>query len=302
MRVTDHIMELDKKDPGERGTIRKDFGRLAFVLLGALLMAFNIRTFVRAGNLYPGGATGLSLLIIRLLKKFAGISLPYAPVNIILNAIPVYIGFRFIGKKFTGFSLVMIVANSLLVDLIPAHAITYDPLLIAIFGGMINGLAISLCLMVGATSGGTDFISIYISKKTGKDAFNIILGMNVCILAIAGLNFGWDKALYSIVFQYFSTQVLHLLYRNYQKVTMFIVTDSPEEVSQMIYDVCRHGSTRIEGKGGYKGSDRTVVYSVIDAPESNRVIQEIYKIDPHAFVNSVQTKELRGNFYYKQMD
>ncbi|MDD5866710.1 MAG: YitT family protein [Lachnospiraceae bacterium] len=302
MRVTDHIMELDKKDPGERGTIRKDFGRLAFVLLGALLMAFNIRTFVRAGNLYPGGATGLSLLIIRLLKKFAGISLPYAPVNIILNAIPVYIGFRFIGKKFTGFSLVMIVANSLLVDLIPAHAITYDPLLIAIFGGMINGLAISLCLMVGATSGGTDFISIYISKKTGKDAFNIILGMNVCILAIAGLNFGWDKALYSIVFQYFSTQVLHLLYRNYQKVTMFIVTDSPDEVSKMIYEVCRHGSTRIEGKGGYKGSDRTVVYSVIDAPESNRVIQEIYKIDPHAFVNSVQTKELRGNFYYKQMD
>lgn len=302
MRVTDHIMELDKKDPGERGTIRKDFGRLAFVLLGALLMAFNIRTFVRAGNLYPGGATGLSLLIIRLLKKFAGISLPYAPVNIILNAIPVYIGFRFIGKKFTGFSLVMIVANSLLVDLIPAHAITYDPLLIAIFGGMINGLAISLCLMVGATSGGTDFISIYISKKTGKDAFNIILGMNVCILAIAGLNFGWDKALYSIVFQYFSTQVLHLLYRNYQKVTMFIVTDFPDEVSKMIYDVCRHGSTRIEGKGGYKGSDRTVVYSVIDAPESNRVIQEIYKIDPHAFVNSVQTKELRGNFYYQQMD
>jgi uncharacterized membrane-anchored protein YitT (DUF2179 family) len=302
MRVTDHIMELDKKDPGERGTIRKDFGRLAFVLLGALLMAFNIRTFVRAGNLYPGGATGLSLLIIRLLKKFAGISLPYAPVNIILNAIPVYIGFRFIGKKFTGFSLVMIVANSLLVDLIPAHAITYDPLLIAIFGGMINGLAISLCLVVGATSGGTDFISIYISKKTGKDAFNIILGMNVCILAIAGLNFGWDKALYSIVFQYFSTQVLHLLYRNYQKVTMFIVTDSPDEVSKMIYEVCRHGSTRIEGKGGYKGSDRTVVYSVIDAPESNRVIQEIYKIDPHAFVNSVQTKELRGNFYYKQMD
>ncbi|MFN2926628.1 YitT family protein [Lachnospiraceae bacterium YH-ros2228] len=302
MRVTDHIMELDKKDPGERGTIRKDFGRLVFVLLGALLMAFNIRTFVRAGNLYPGGATGLSLLIIRLLKKFAGISLPYAPVNIILNAIPVYIGFRFIGKKFTGFSLVMIVANSLLVDLIPAHAITYDPLLIAIFGGMINGLAISLCLMVGATSGGTDFISIYISKKTGKDAFNIILGMNVCILAIAGLNFGWDKALYSIVFQYFSTQVLHLLYRNYQKVTMFIVTDYPDEVSKMIYEVCRHGSTRIEGKGGYKGSDRTVVYSVIDAPESNRVIQEIYKIDPHAFVNSVQTKELRGNFYYKQMD
>jgi uncharacterized membrane-anchored protein YitT (DUF2179 family) len=156
--------------------------------------------------------------------------------------------------------------------------------------------------MVGATSGGTDFISIYISKRTGKDAFNIILGMNAVILAIAGLNFGWDKALYSIIFQYFSTQVLHLLYRNYQKVTMFIVTEYPEKVSQMIYDVCRHGTTMIDGRGGYEGSNRTVVYSVIDAPESGRVIQEIYKIDPHAFVNSVQTKELRGNFYYKKMD
>lgn len=302
MRVTDQIMELDKKTPGKRGAIRKDVARLGVVLLGALLMAVNIRIFVRAGHLYPGGATGLSLLIIRLLKKFAGISVPYAPVNILLNSIPVYIGFRYIGKKFTGFSLVMILANSLLVDLLPTHAITYDPLLIAIFGGMINGLAISLCLLVGATSGGTDFISIYISKRTGKDAFNIILGMNAVILGIAGLNFGWDKALYSIVFQYFSTQVLHLLYRNYQKVTMFIVTEYPEKVSQMIYDVCRHGSTMIEGKGGYEGSNRTVVYSVIDAPENGRVIQEIYKIDPHAFVNSVQTKELRGNFYYKKMD
>lgn len=302
MRVTDHIMELDKKEPGKKGTLRRDAGRLAFVLMGAFLMAVNIRIFVRAGNLYPGGATGLSLLIIRLLKKFAGISLPYAPVNILLNSIPVYIGFRYIGKKFTGFSLVMILANSFMVDLLPTHAITYDPLLIAIFGGMINGLAISLCLMVGATSGGTDFISIYISKRTGKDAFNIILGMNAVILAIAGLNFGWDKALYSIIFQYFSTQVLHLLYRNYQKVTMFIVTEYPEKVSQMIYDVCRHGTTMIDGRGGYEGSNRTVVYSVIDAPESGRVIQEIYKIDPHAFVNSVQTKELRGNFYYKKMD
>ena len=302
MRVTDQIMELDKKTPGKRGAIRKDAARLGVVLLGALLMAVNIRIFVRAGHLYPGGATGLSLLIIRLLKKFAGISVPYAPVNILLNSIPVYIGFRYIGKKFTGFSLVMILANSFLVDLLPAHAITYDPLLIAIFGGMINGLAISLCLMVGATSGGTDFISIYISKRTGKDAFNIILGMNAVILGIAGLNFGWDKALYSIIFQYFSTQVLHLLYRNYQKVTMFIVTEYPEKVSQMIYDVCRHGTTMIDGRGGYEGSNRTVVYSVIDAPESGRVIQEIYKIDPHAFVNSVQTKELRGNFYYKKMD
>ena len=162
--------------------LKKDLKRLLVVCLASVLMALNIKSFVRTGGLYPGGATGLSLLIQRGAQMYLGLALPYTVINVILNAIPIYIGFRFIGKKFTLYSCLCIVLTSVLTDLIPGIAITSDVLLISIFGGIINGFAISLCLLTGSTTGGTDFISIYLSEKKGMDAFNIILGLNAVIL------------------------------------------------------------------------------------------------------------------------
>ncbi len=129
---------------------KNDLKRIVVVCFAALMMALNIKTFVRAGGLYPGGATGLTLLVQRSAKLFFHIAIPYTFVNVLLNAVPIYIGFRFIGKKFTLYSCLMIVLTSVLTDMLPGYAITYDTLLISIFGGMINGLAISLCLAVNA--------------------------------------------------------------------------------------------------------------------------------------------------------
>ena len=179
----------------EKTEWKQDMKTLIVVCLASVLMAVNIKTFVRAGDLYPGGVTGLSLLVQRGAQMFAGISLPYTLINVVLNAIPVYIGFRFIGKKFTLYSCVCIVLTSVLTDVIPGIAITSDVLLISIFGGIMNGFAISLCLLVGATSGGTDFISIYLSEKKGMDTWNLILAFTAVILVVAGFMFGWDKAL-----------------------------------------------------------------------------------------------------------
>ena len=79
--------------------------------------------------------------------------------------------------------------------------ITYDTLLISIFGGILGSAAISICLINGASGGGTDFISIYFSEKKGIDAWNYIFLGNVVILTTAGILFGFDKALYSIIYQ-----------------------------------------------------------------------------------------------------
>ncbi len=286
----------------ERSTIKKDGRRLITVLIAALIFAFNVKIFVRTGGLYPGGATGITILIQNISEHFFGVRPPYSLLNILLNAFPVYIGFRYIGKKFTTFSLLMIFVSSVLVDMIPAYTVTYDTLLIAVFGGLINGCAISLCLSVDATSGGTDFISIYLSQRRGIDSFNYMLGLNVVILSIAGIMFGWDKALYSIIYQYVTTQVIHLLYKGYQQVTMFIVTDHPTEICRGISDISHHGATIMEGKGSYDMTDRSVVYSVISVADSRKVIQEIRTIDPCAFINSVRTKELQGNFYFSPKD
>ena len=278
---------------------KEDGKRIFIICLASLLMAVYIKSFVRTGGLYPGGATGLTILIQRVAQLFLNVELPYSVVNLLLNAVPVYIGFRFIGKKFTLYSCLMIVLTSVLTDIVPGYTITYDTLLISIFGGMINGLAISVCLLVNATTGGTDFIAIFLSEKKGVDSFNIILALNVVILAAAGILFGWDKALYSIIFQYASTQVLHTLYKKYQQNTLFVVTNKPQEVSEAIARECNHGATILEGEGSYEHCERHVVYSVVSSAESKHVIHAVKESDPAAFVNVIRTEQLSGRFYQK---
>ena len=148
--------------------IKKDVKRLLFVVIAGIIMAFNIKTFVRVGELVPGGVNGLTILIQRIALRYFSMELPYTIINLLLNSIPVYIGFRFIGKKFTLFSLIAILITGILTDLMPSFPVTYDPLLIAVFGGILNGVAMSLCFYVDATTGGTDFIAIYLSQKEGK--------------------------------------------------------------------------------------------------------------------------------------
>ena len=278
---------------------KESIKKILVICFASFLMALNIKSFVRTGGLYPGGATGLALLIQRAADMFLHITIPYTIVNILLNAIPVYIGFRFIGKKFTMYSCLMIVLTSVLTDIIPGYAITYDTLLISIFGGLINGFVIGLCLHMNATTGGTDFIAIYLSEKKEIDSWNVVLGINVVILAAAGVLFGWDKALYSIIFQYTSTQVVHILYRKYQHETLFIVTNKATEVYEVISKMSNHGATMMEGEGSYEHQERKIVYSVVSSAQSKSIIREVKKADPHAFVNAIKTEQIAGRFYQK---
>lgn len=278
---------------------RKQFLRPIVVVIAAIIMSLNIKIMVRNAGLYPGGANGLTILTQAILREFFQIEAPYTFINIFWNSIPVYIGFKYIGKNFTLFSLVMILLNSVLVDIIPQYTLTSDILLISVFGGMLNGLAIALCLKVDATTGGTDFISIFLSEHYGIDGFNLTLGLNAIILVTAGILFGWDKALYSIIYQYVSTQTIHLLYRSYSQVTLFIITNKVDEISEMIHAITQHGATILQGEGAYKNDERKMIYSVIHESSEKAIIANILAIDPNAFINCLRTKEIKGNF--KQM-
>ena len=279
--------------------LKEDGRKFIIIIIAAFFMALNIKTFVRTGGLYPGGATGLTILIQRVGETYFGISLPYSLINILMNAIPIYIGFRFIGKKFTIFSCMMIILVGLFTDLIPGYIITEDILLISIFGGMINGFFASICLNTNATAGGTDFIAIFLSEKLGMDSFNIILGFNAIILLIAGYLFGWDKALYSIIFQYASTVVIHNMYKKFQQGTLFIVTNKPNEICDTISEITNHSATILEGEGSYEHCERNVVYSVVSRAETKKLIRAVKKVDSTAFVNLIRTEELAGRFYYR---
>lgn len=282
--------------------LKKDLKTLMCIVFAAVLMAVNIKTFVRTGGLYPGGVTGLTILIQHIVEKLFGFTLPFSLVNFALNGVPVYIGFKYIGKKFTAYSILMIILSSILTDIIPGFYVTEDILLISVFGGIINGLAISVCLLSGATSGGTDFISIFLSEKKGVDTFNLILGFNALILLVAGAIFGWDKALYSIFFQFASTIVIRTLYLKFQQATLFVVTTHPQKICDKIYDISMHGATIIDGEGSFGHSEKHVVYSVIARSDSRKVIKAIKETDPEAFVNVLRTDKLSGYFYYKKED
>lgn len=281
---------------------REDFKRLFGVIAGGLLMALNLKTFVSAGGLLPGGANGLTVLTQRIALSYFNVSIPFSLLNITINLIPIYIGFRFVGKKFTFYSLIMLLVTGFFTDYLHLAPITSDKLLIAIFGGIMNAMAITLCLWVDATSGGTDFIAIYLSEKKGVDTWNLIFYFNAVILLINGYLFGWDKALYSIIFQFVSTQTLSALYRNYQKLTFFIITDYPHEVAAGIHEVSHHGASIIKAEGAYGHQEKSMVYSVISSMDARKVKMKIKEIDPKAFINTVHSKDIMGRFYMKPKD
>lgn len=283
-------------------SLKEDGKRIVFVMLGAFLFAFNLKSFVRAGDLLPGGIAGITVLIQQIGNRYLGVDIPYSLANLLLNLGPIILGIKFIGKKFTTYSCMMIILSSLLTDILPVQPLTEDALLVAVFGGLLNGFSVSLCLLSGACSGGLDFVAIYLSNKKNIDAWNYILVLNGIILATAGLLFGWNRALYSIIFQFTSTQVVHLMYRKHQQHTLLIITNHAQEVYTVISNCTNHGATVFKGTGSYQKAERDMVYSVVSSDEVKMVLKNVKEADPHAFVNALQTDYINGRFEVKPED
>ena len=286
--------------------LKSTIKRLLLILAGSLLMAFDMNTFIKAGGILPGGFTGLVVLIQEICLRFGHFHLPFSVLYYILNFVPAAVCFKYIGKKFTLYSVLMVVVSGFLIDWMPHMFIDFiqlhDTLLSAVFGGLLFLVSISLCLYAGATSGGTDFIAIFISEKYKKDAWNYILAANCVILGAGGFLFSLDKALYSIIFQYVTTVGLEVLYKAYQHRTLLIITNIPEDVYKVINEKTHHGATYFEGRGTFEHKTRIMIYSVVTASEVKELIPAIAKIDPSAFINVIKTNQLNGKFFQKPKD
>ena len=277
--------------------IKSELKIVFFLTLAAVIIAFNLKSFIRTGGLFPGGFSGLTVLIQQIFGKYLNISIPYSVLYLPMNLIPAFIGFRYIGKRFTFYSFYVVLLSSLLTDVFPEITITYDTLLISIFGGIVSGVAGSICLMNGASGGGTDFISIYYSEKKGIDTWNYIFAANVVILCTAGILFGFDKALYSIIYQFAATQVLQTMFKRYQKDTLLIITDQPMAVYGKIRELTNHDATLLKGMGCYEHKEKDILYSVVGRDEVDKVISAIQAIDEQAFINVINTERINGRFY-----
>ena len=292
-------MDITKKI----GPWREVGKRLLVITIYSIIMALNYKSFVQAGDLFPGGFTGLTRLAQRCAQEFWGVTLPFAPINLVLNAIPAAVSFKLIGKRFTMYSCLAIVVSSIFTDLVPSVPVTEDILLICVFGGLINGFSISLCLQARITSGGTDFIAIALAERKNVNAWNYIFCGNVIMLMVAGALFGWDRALYSIIFQFASTQVVRMMDPDGRRMTLFIVTGREKAggVCAQIQDT-RHTATLIEGVGLYNGEPCVMIYSVVGSNQLRRLTRKVKQADPQAFVNVIRTEKLMGNFYRDPRD
>ncbi len=280
----------------------RDVKRFVLVLMGGLLLAVNISTFVHSANLFPGGFAGVALLLQEVFAIYLHVHVPYSVLVYAFNLVPVIIGFRCIGHKFTVFSVVMIVVSGFMTDLLPDYNLTDDMLLCSVFGGILNALAVTLCLLADSSSGGTDFIAIFVSERTGKSAWNAIFLFNCTVLLVAGVLFGWDKALYSIIFQFTSTQAINFCYKKYAKTPLLIITDNAEAIYEVIKRITNHTATVFEGRGEYSGKIHEMLYTVVSSSESGKLEKEIRSVDPNAFINVLQSKEIIGRFFRRAND
>lgn len=281
---------------------KKDLKTLIMVIISSFCYSVAMKAFVDAGNLFPGGFAGLSTLISRLVLKYTGFVLPFGVIYFILNAFPTVLVFRYVGKKFTIFSVLQYTLTSVFTALMPAFPVTDDLLLIAVFGGIVGGFAISVALRAGASSGGTDFLAIYFSNKYNAPTWSYVMAANAVMLATVGVLFSWEQALYSIIYQFCSTQIVSTLHQRYKLDTMFIVTKMPNEVSDAILHTCRHGITRLKGEGVYSHSDVSMLYMTVNAYQVDSIVSSIRKIDPHAFITISRSEKIVGNYYQVPLD
>lgn len=279
---------------------------LLSVCIAGFLQAFVIQTFVQPAELLSSGFTGIAILINKIASTFFNIELSVSILLILLNLPVVILCYRAISKRFVLFSLVTIAINSFCLSYcdFPSMFETNDLILNVVFGGLLNGLSVAIALKGRASSGGTDFIALYISNKKGRSIWNEIFIFNIFILLIFGYLFGWSSAGYSIIFQYISTKTISTLHQRYQRVTLQMTTSKEKsgELVEAYITNFKHGLSCVDAIGGYSKKNMTIITTVVSSYEVQDIIDVMLSVDPYIIINTFKTQEFHGRFYQKPID
>ena len=271
------------------------------VLCSSLLQTFVIESFVHSAGLLSGGFTGVAILIDRAASLYGG-SISTSLALVALNLPVAVLCYRSISPRFTLFSLLQVGMTSLFLKYFSLPPIFDDILLSAVFGGFLMGISIVLALKGNASTGGTDFIALYVSNKTGKSIWNYVFVGNVCILMIFGHMFGWEYAGYSILFQFISTKIINAFHHRYERVTLQITTAKAEDVIKAYVGKYRHGISCVDAIGGYSHKKMNLLHTVISAYELKDIVELMQEVDENVIINVFKTTDFYGGFYMKSLD
>lgn len=282
--------------------VKKEILSILICIFAALVMSFAFTSFIQPLGLYPAGYSGLSRIISDVFKDYFNITIDYNFIYFPLNVITSFFVYKYVGKRFTLLSIFTVVCYTGFNFVLKPYLNLEDPILVAVFAGIVNGFGCGLCLQQNACAGGADFLAVYFGNKYKKPIWNALMIFNCCLLLVAGLIYGWEIALYSIIMQYCSTQVVNRMHKRYTKIQLEIITDKPQEVSKSILSDVRHGITSIDCKGVYSNADKTLLLMVINGFQEEDVVNDILTADPGAFINITHSKKVIGNFYQKPLD
>lgn len=262
-------------------------------IIGCVLYSFGVNSFSIPNSIAQSGITGLAVIINHLTE------FPVGTANLIMNIPLLILMWIFLGKKLVARTLWVTVILSTALDVVAFIPFEYtgNPLLAAIFCGLLQGTGLGLIMITGATSGGTDIIGRLVHKKWPHITVGTIVMIADALVVAAGMFVfrSVESGLYAIVMIYVSTKVIDtLIYGTGNGKMLMIVTDKADEVSQAIVHSSPRGVSIIPAKGAYTGTDKNVLLCVARKHEISGILKTVNDVDDKTFTIVSEANEILG--------
>jgi len=272
------------------------FFKYLFLFIGSILAAVGLEIFLIPNSMIDGGVVGISIMLSHLTK------IPLGVFIFVLNIPFLILGYKHIGKTFVISTLFSISSLSIWVTFLqPIPGLTEDLMLAAVFGGIIEGIGVGLIIRYGGSLDGTEIIAIILDKRTGFSVGEIVMFFNLFILSGAGLIFGWDKAMYSLIAYFIAFKVIDITITGLEETkSVMVISEKSELIAEKVMARLGRGTTFLNGKGGYSGEERAVLYLVVTRLEIAKLKNMIDEIDENAFVTISDVHEVMGGTVHKR--
>ncbi len=263
------------------------------IVVGAVFYAAGFQFFLYPNAISTGGLTGVAMIINYLT------GLPVGVLTLVMN-VPLFIySWKKFGIHFIVASLVGTVLASVFVDLFAMTSLemTHEPLLGAIYGGIIKGFGLGIVYHTGATTGGVDIPAKFLRRKYQHINFStFILAMDVVIIVAFAVIFKrYDSAMYAIICMYIASKVIDLvLFGAVNSKVCYIITDKSTEIKDGLVNRLHRGVTFLHGQGAWSGEEKDIILCVIKRSQIVELKHLVGSIDERAFVIVSDSREVFG--------
>ena len=287
--VMDEIMNYEKTI-AEFGDLKRIGINLFLITAGCALCAVAVNGILVPHNFVSGGLVGVALLL-----HYSWPDLSIAVMLLVMNALVFLIGWRYVGTRFLIYSLagtvIFIFAIAHVNIVIPID----DKMLAAILAGIITGAGSGLILRSQGSAGGLDVIAVIMMENLSIRLGSTSLLFNSLILAGAALVISLQGALYTLVFMFVTAQITDLVVTGLSKrKVVHIISSEWQAVSRSIIRDMKRGVTVIPARGGFSGTEKQIIYTVVTFRDIARLKRLVKSIDPDAFIIINDTMEVVG--------